>query len=1357
MKTMKIIAALAAVAAMQAAGASVRTSLDRGWVFSLDGAERIVDVPHDWSIESAPDKRNASSWSGGYYPGGIGIYRRTFFITKEDLGREVEIVFDGVYREAEVSVNGGSAFKGTFYGYTGFTVPLAAESLKVGANTLKVTVRNDRQPNCRWYSGSGIFRHVWLVRREKGTKVDDLAVRTDMDGTVVITGKVGGRRESKTYKVENPVLWTPDTPKLYDFDFFGERVRTGIRTVGWDKKRGFLLNGESVKLHGACVHHDHGPLGAASYDAAELRKVRQLKAAGFNAVRTSHNPVSEAFLDACDAEGLLVIDDMFDGWREPKNKGDYSEVFGERNLEDLSWIVRRDRVHPSVVMWSIGNEILERTSKQAVADSKAMAGRCRELDPTRPVTMALCTWGGESQWLAQDELAATLDIVGYNYAEEFTEKDKTRCPDRVIVYTETFPRDAAKVWRRIMSHGYVAGEFVWTGIDYLGESTIGRAYYDGTEPDGEHHEIPGTSFPWHGAYCGDIDLTGWRKPISHWRETLWNPKAPTYLAVREPDGWRGKIKETRWSVWPTWERWNFEGWEGKKIVAEVYTRRPEVKLYLNGRLVGKRDVSADTDWKAEFELSYEPGELKAVDSDGGTSVLRTAGAPADVRFTRERIGDLTYVTAEVVDANGTVCPDAAQDVEFKGDVIATCSADMKDCVPATSRTRRTWRGRAMAVVREDASPAESVVLARLFGDGAVLQREKEIPVWGWTAPNTKVCGRLAGVEVWEGVGNDGKFTLRFPPQKAGGPWELVVSNAVTGAAATSHDVMVGEVWLASGQSNMAFKMNASPQIGDFLAAKEDPSLVREFQVERNATGFVESALERSRWAYSNEEDVGEFSAVAFWFARRLQRELGVTVGIINASWGGTCIEAWTSREKMLRNPYTQPKVKAADAVRAKATRWEGSGKQLGMPSLRRDLRRFYEVSCGRDEPNDGVARGWAKDDFDDSAWETTRMPGDWTKIIGGSGVVWLRLAVDVPAEWAGKPLSLQLGGIDKTDITYFNGEEVGRTGRGFDETVWNRPRNYSVPGSLVKAGRNVIAVRNYSFIYNGGFCGLPNSYRLVSADGGEIPLAGDWKFAAEKKFGPVRVGGGPSVGLGPGNANTPSILFDGMVNPLVPAAIRGAIWYQGCSNTSTIDSCAAYEREMEDLIEDWRYRFAQGDFPFGVVQLAAFRRQSLHEEGAQYAHLRESQRRAVRDTPHAGLAVAIDVGDPSDIHPKDKRTVGERLSAWALKEAYGRADVKTGPEYLGKTVSDDTLLLRFSNGGAPLTLKPNEKGETGFFVSADGKTYFPARARVMDGDKVKVWSDKVPAPKFVDYAFAEYPLAAALFNDAGFPASPFRD
>ena len=736
MPTIKKNALFAAVFCTAVAVASERVSLDRDWNFSLDGAPvRIVDVPHDWSVEGVPDKANASGAAGGYYPGGVGVYTRTFLLSKDDLGKELELVFDGVYREAEVSVNGGAPLKGTFYGYTGFSVPLAEGSVRAGANTLKVTARNDRQPNCRWYSGSGIYRHVWLVKHERGRRVADIAVRTSLDGTVTVTGTVGGKPETKTFKVANPVLWTPETPKLYDFDFFGERVRTGIRTVGWDKDNGLLLNGVSVKLHGACVHHDHGPLGAASYDAAELRKVRQLKAAGFNAVRTSHNPVSEAFLDACDTEGLLVVDDMFDGWRSPKTDYDYSVAFGEKILDDLSWTVRRDRLHPSVVMWSIGNEILERTSPKAVADSKALAARCRELDPTRPVTMALCSWGGAREWLAQDELAATLDIAGYNYMEEFTESDKARCPGRIAVYTETYPRDAANVWRRIMKHGYVVGEFVWTGIDYLGESTIGRTYYEGKEAPGEHYEVS-PAFPWHGAYCGDIDLTGWRKPISHWRETLWNPKAPTYLAVREPDGWRGKIKETRWSVWPTWERWNFEGWEGKKVVAEVYTRSPKVMLYLNGKPVGERSVGEETAWKAEFELAYEPGELKAVDADGGTSVLRTAGEPVGVRFTRERVGDLAYVTAEVVDANGTVCPDAAQDVEFEGDVVATCSADLQDTAPATSRTRKTWRGRAMAVVREKPPAAESLALARLFGDGAVLQREKEIPVWGWTAPNT---------------------------------------------------------------------------------------------------------------------------------------------------------------------------------------------------------------------------------------------------------------------------------------------------------------------------------------------------------------------------------------------------------------------------------------------------------------------------------------------------------------------------------------------------------------------------------------------------------------------------------------------
>ena len=259
------------------------------------------------------------------------------------------------------------------------------------------------------------------------------------------------------------------------------------------------------------------------------------------------------------------------------------------------------------------------------------------------------------------------------------------------------------VWDRILKHSYVIGEFVWTGIDYLGETGIGRNFYTDKEPHGEHWEGHLPQFPWHGAYCGDIDLTGYRKPVSHYRETLWNDNAKTYLAVREPDGWKGRIATSMWSVWPTHDHWTFAGWEGKKVTAEVYTRRPKVELYLNGRLVGSKDVSAATAWKAEFELDYAPGELKAVGiaADGSKEecVLRTAGEPKEVRLSEETIGRYTYVTAEVVDAKGTVCPYADRDVDFGEKAVATCSGDLSDNIVATSRVRRTWMGRALGVLR----------------------------------------------------------------------------------------------------------------------------------------------------------------------------------------------------------------------------------------------------------------------------------------------------------------------------------------------------------------------------------------------------------------------------------------------------------------------------------------------------------------------------------------------------------------------------------------------------------------------------------------------------------------------------------
>ena len=710
---MKTLFAFAVALCASSVIASERISLDGVWMFKLDGDEapRAVRVPHDWSIESAPTQGAPTGKEWGFYKGGKAEYRRAFDIAEADLARHLELAFDGVFRNAEVYVNGELAGKGTRYGYTGFRVSLDGK-VKAGKNDLLVKVDNSALPGCRWYMGSGIYRGVRLEKLDypyvKPLSVD---VRTQLDGNVTIAwtsvDKDGTERSSsRNFKIENPVLWTPETPKMYEQEIGGEKVRFGIRTVEWSAEKGFLLNGKPVELHGACVHHDHGPLGAASEWEFERRKALQLKRAGFNAVRTSHNPVSEAFLEACDDVGLLVMDDMFDGRERKKTNGDYCEVFNEDWQKDLDWIVRRDRMHPSVVMWSVGNEILERSEPFAAETTKKMHEFIDKLDGTRPVTQALCLWG--EKWEDQDAMAANLDIVGYNYLEHFTESDHKRLPNRVIVYTETYPKDAAMVWDRIVKHSYVIGEFVWTGIDYLGETGIGRNFYKDKEPHGEHFNGAIPQFPWHGAYCGDIDLTGYRKPVSHYRETLWNEGAKTYLAVREPDGWKGKIATSMWSVWPTYDHWTFSGWEGKKVTAEVYTRRPKVELYLNGKLVGAKEVSAETAWKAEFELDYAPGELKAVgiaaDGSKEESVLRTAGEPKDVRLSEETIGRYTYVTAEVVDAKGTVCPYADRDVDFKsvvpnGEVVATCSGDLSDNVVATSRVRRTWMGRAMAVVR----------------------------------------------------------------------------------------------------------------------------------------------------------------------------------------------------------------------------------------------------------------------------------------------------------------------------------------------------------------------------------------------------------------------------------------------------------------------------------------------------------------------------------------------------------------------------------------------------------------------------------------------------------------------------------
>ena len=664
--------------------AQEQTLFDDGWKFiEEDAAEawrsdyddsrwKDVNLPHDWDIYHAPEVKAKTENGGGYYPAGIGWYRKQFNTPSAEL---VRLHFEGVYQRCEVYVNGQLA--GTHaYGYTPFTIDITPFLHKKGKNTLAVRVDNSLQPNCRWYSGSGIYRHVWLMTSdrlhlaENGVYVTtpkvsesqavvqvkvDVVNESGQQRQAMVTSGVRipskglisesqlprhtqsvtlGAGEQKTltfeFVIKQPNLWSPDSPSCYqtevqlkeDGKTIGNQMTTfGVREFTYDAERGFMLNGKAMLINGACVHHDDGVLGAMAYDRAEIRKVRQMKDAGFNLIRTSHNPTTRAFLDACDSIGMMVIGEAFDGWYEQKTKYDYSTLIDSCYADDMRAMVMRDRNHPAIIAWSIGNEVMERRTIDVISTARKLKNVILAYDDTRPVTEALCSWDPTGrEWPLFDPHAEVLDIVGYNYMIHKHAEDHLRVPQRVIWQTESYPRDAFSNWAIVSANPYIIGDIVWTGLDYLGESGIGRYYYVGETP-GEHYQ--GIHHPWHGAYCGDVDITGWRKPISHYREMLWNDHTKIYMAVKEPNGYGGVIKETSWSVWPTWESWNWKGWEGKNIDVEVYTKRPEVKLYLNDKLIATRKVDLSTQFKATFPVTYQPGVLRAEAIENGRVVETT--------------------------------------------------------------------------------------------------------------------------------------------------------------------------------------------------------------------------------------------------------------------------------------------------------------------------------------------------------------------------------------------------------------------------------------------------------------------------------------------------------------------------------------------------------------------------------------------------------------------------------------------------------------------------------------------------------------------------------------------------------------
>ncbi len=738
-----------------------RDRLEQDWRFLLgnkknahqpalnDSKWRSLDLPHDWSIEGTFDEKDAGAGSGGYLPGGLAWYRKTFVLPEDTAGKRVMIEFDGVYMNATVWINGHKL--GTHaYGYTSFQYDITPH-LNFGKkkNTIAVRVDDSKRPNTRWYSGAGIYRHVWLTVTDKihvaqwGTAVSTvratkssakIAIETSVEnetdaaakvelvtriispdgkaaGTVASTKKIRAGAKTKFIQavtVKRPALWDIDSPEMYRAETTvkaGGKVKDncrtpfGIRTFSFDPEKGFILNGKRLKLKGVNVHHDNGCLGSVVYDRADERRVELMKSIGVNAIRTSHNPPSPEFLDACDRLGVVVIDESFDEWEEGKMKYGYKDHFAKCWRDDLASMVLRDRNHPSIVLWSIGNEVPEQGKLKGARTADKMARFVRKLDPTRPVGY------GAHPGAWTPELWAALDVCGYNYRDDLYESDHKKYPKRCVLGSETFSLHAFRTWTAAADNKHIIGEFIWTGMDYIGEAGIGYAL------------DPHSKYPVNTACCGEIDICGFKKTRSYYRDILRDNGTELHIAVRQPHNDGEVFKLSSWG-WPTAKSsWTWPGcersWSCQAMHVDVYSACDEVELRLNGKSIGRNTTSKSSAYMATWTVPYQPGTLEAIGYRGGKRVavqtLRTLGDPAKIKLTpdRKRIKadgyDLSFVTVEVLAKSGELHPNAGNEVVFSikgpGEILAVGNGDQASVERFQAKQRKAHNGRCLVVVK----------------------------------------------------------------------------------------------------------------------------------------------------------------------------------------------------------------------------------------------------------------------------------------------------------------------------------------------------------------------------------------------------------------------------------------------------------------------------------------------------------------------------------------------------------------------------------------------------------------------------------------------------------------------------------
>jgi sialate O-acetylesterase len=616
----------------------------------------------------------------------------------------------------------------------------------------------------------------------------------------------------------------------------------------------------------------------------------------------------------------------------------------------------------------------------------------------------------------------------------------------------------------------------------------------------------------------------------------------------------------------------------------------------------------------------------------------------------------------------------------------------------------------------------NIQLPKVLGDNMVLQRNARIPIWGWATKGEKVRIKFADKRYSTTTGENGKWIIFMDPMSAGGPYEMTISGR---NKITLKNILIGEVWVCSGQSNMEFPMNNINNAQEEMASANYPN-IRLFSVPKKTSPLPKEDLDGGEWVECTPANVSAFSAVGYLFGRNLHKELNIPIGLINSSWGGTVLETWASMDAVSAIPDFE------DAL--------NNMKKSNLAEMEKNVDNLMKEWNRKIENDDqGVKEQWQSSTYDDSQWKTMKLPQLWeTAGLTMDGIVWFRKEIILDASEIANGITLNLGQIDDSDISFVNGQKIGET-----INQYSNKREYKVAPDALKVGKNIIAVKVIDTGGGGGIWGDAADLSYTSVKG-KFSLATDWKYNIG-----VNPGENPTSSTGPNSY--PTLLFNGMISPLLPYAVQGAIWYQGESNASRANQ---YETIFPMLINDWRKQWNNPKMPFLFVQLANYMAAKPEPGESEWAELRDAQSKTL-SVNKTGMAVIIDIGEAKDIHPRNKQDVAYRLSLAARKIAYAQDIVYSGPTYNSYKIDGNKIIITFKNTGSGLVAKDKYGYLKGFAIAGEDKKFVWAKA-VIDGDKVVVWSNDINNPVAVRYAWADNPDDANFYNKEGLPASPFR-